>query len=713
MTGDSSSITGLNPSYAFGDSVDIDLTFTNSGDGSLAAGSDFNYTVYIAQTNDDLLLNTASVVVLGTGTATVATEVASGVDLDPANLVATLPFGLAEGNYYLGVEIDVNNDVEEQGLRPDGTGVNGEANNLFFSQIAVFQVTGISLQTALDDATSPITLGTFENVPDSAAFWFGRDDTGDTPVDDDQTFLEDEGAQSPALKQGDEASFQLLVPVSSLVKFDWAIFSGSDLNVLSVLVDGVVIDSISGNEPFAEVDPGILVPDNGIIEWRYSQGAATQGDFAVIDNVRVETNSQPDLIVSAINYTPGEYVLDVAGIAGAPNQLLGTEYLDITVEATNQGVDVIATTAFTSADLEIRLSIDRIYGNVDDIVLGTVSQVEGNFDSGNLMRFIGPVQLGDSIPEGCYYLIAKIDTNDALAEFSEANNILVTENRDVCITRLPALRIYNPNPLALAESVDGVNNYLDPRESGVVEVAFDLDEDLQYYSEAPMRLRFSVQNIGLDSIEADETWTTQVTLLGASRDDLSGATLPEDVIRAFGVSIDLGDFTIQQLMEGRSEAKPDGDILYLDLDLALPSGARLNDIIDEDKSFDDYLWIISIDLDSTDAVQQSQIIRESPALVAPTGNPWWIISSGEALSTDMSAPNTTDDDGLFGIKFQPLTVGEADWEAAWITADAAATDDDREYFLAYAFNRNPADRDTEAGQLPGTFGTDCGSDDVY
>ena len=178
LTGDSSSITGLNPSYAFGDSVDIDLTFTNSGDGSLAAGSDFNYTVYIAQTNDDLLLNTASVVVLGTGTATVATEVASGVDLDPANLVATLPFGLAEGNYYLGVEIDVNNDVEEQGLRPDGTGVNGEANNLFFSQIAVFQVTGISLQTALDDATSPITLGTFENVPDSAAFWFGRDDTG-------------------------------------------------------------------------------------------------------------------------------------------------------------------------------------------------------------------------------------------------------------------------------------------------------------------------------------------------------------------------------------------------------------------------------------------------------------------------------------------------------------------------------------------------------
>ena len=74
-------------------------------------------------------------------------------------------------------------------------------------------------------------------------------------------------------------------------------------------------------------------------------------------------------------------------------------------------------------------------------------------------------------------------------------------------------------------------------------------------------------------------------------------------------------------MEGRSDAKPDGDILYLDLDLALPSGARLNDIIDRGLSRStDYLWMISIDLDSTDAVQQSQIISESRHLVAPTGN---------------------------------------------------------------------------------------------
>ena len=102
-------------------------------------------------------------------------------------------------------------------------------------------------------------------------------------------------------------------------------------------------------------------------------------------------------------------------------------------------------------------------------------------------------------------------------------------------------------------------------------------------------------------------------------------------------------------MEGRSEAKPDGDILYLDLDLALPSGARLNDIIqgfEEDSVLDDYLWIISIDLDSTNAVQQSQIISESPAFVAPPGNPWWIIEFGtrpEALICLPRIPLTTTD----------------------------------------------------------------------
>ena len=100
------------------------------------------------------------------------------------------------------------------------------------------------------------------------------------------------------------------------------------------------------------------------------------------------------------------------------------------------------------------------------------------------------------------------------------------------------------------------------------------------------------------------------------------------VIDTFNVTIELGDFTVQELMEGRSDAKPNGDILDFDLDLALPSGARLNDIIDPDFAIADYLWLIEIKLDSTDVVRESEIVREDPALVAPTGLPWWIFNPG-------------------------------------------------------------------------------------
>jgi len=611
----------------------------------------------------------------------------------------TIPAEISlEAFYYVGAYVDWDDVENATWSIPESN----ETDNDRFTGAASLEIApSVLLNVAIDDEPATLTLEV-----GGPGGWFGVASSqiiGGASDDDD-------AAKSGPTSSGETSYFQTVVEGPSILDFDWKVSATNGSNFLEFSINGVVQDRITGEVDW-ESKQFFIPAGTQELRWAYRKtGEAGEfEDAGWVDLVAFTSFSDAELVLTTLNYTAGEYVLDVAGIAGEPDQLLGTEYLDITVEAQNQGENVTAIN-FTSADLEVRLSLDRTWGNGDDVVLGTVSQVEGDLTSGNLIRFLGPIQLGDSIPENSYYLMAKVDSNESVTEYDEVNNITISENRDVQITRLPALRIYNSNPLALAESIDGVNNYLDPRESGVVEVAFDLDEDLQYYSEAPMRLRFGVQNIGLDSIEADETWTTQVTLLGASRDDLSGATLPEDVIGAFSVSIDLGDFTIQELMEGRSEAKPDGDILNLDLDLALPSGARLNDIIDADKSIADYLWIISIDLDSTDAVQQSQIIRESPALVAPTGNPWWIISLGEALSTDMSAPNTTDDDGLFGINSQPFLVGAADWESLNFGYPTI----DQEYFLAYAFNRNPADGDTAGAQFPGTYGiTTVGADDVF
>ncbi|PXA02986.1 hypothetical protein DDZ13_14460 [Coraliomargarita sinensis] len=729
--------------YAYQDLVGLTLDLTNIGDGVLSGGTGFDYSVYITRTDEEADLDASSSTLLTSGTANQVTSVASGGSLDSITVLATLPYGLADGDYFIAVEIDANDDVLEQGLAPDGTGIDGEANNVFFTNSPNFAVADISLYEALEDQGGPpfafedgdvavptpptpyITQGT-----ESSALWFGRDDAGDATIpEDDATFTDGDGAQTPDLQAGEFAEFSLTVPESSLVRFDWQVFSASDQNELSVLVNGVEVASISGDVPLAEIDPAILVPNNGVVTWRYTKNAATVGDFGYIDNLRIDDNDDPDLVLTALNYTPGEYVLDIAGFAGAPNQLLGTEYLDITVEATNQGESITAT-SFTTADIEVRLSTDRIYGNDNDIVLGTVSQVEGDLLSGSLIRFIGPIQLGDSIPENSYYLIAKVDPNDqVVTEFSESNNMLISENRDVIVSRRPALRLYNPDATVTTEGSDGETNFLDPRELETIGdpnsevVAFDVDEGLFYYPEAPMRLRFSVQNIGLDRIQADEEWTVQVNLVGALRQSLQDAQSPDPNPQAFldffDEVINLGDFTVKQLMEGRSAAMPEGQILDFDVELAIPSGSRFTALLPEDRVITDYLWAIQIDLDANNEIPQSSIVREFPARIIPSGLPWLILNPFEGVvgddtdpgpafagsGNDLTLTNSEMDEGAFGLVPQLSTVSEASWEALYgVIADEAGTPTQVANFLAYAFNRNPNDGDTVGNQFPGSFG---------
>ncbi|MDQ8193042.1 CARDB domain-containing protein [Coraliomargarita sp. SDUM461004] len=717
ITGSGSSVSGFDAAgYEVGDAVNLQLDLVNIGDGILSAGSSFDYVLYIARSNDEQLFGSSSVVELGDGTVTLAADVASGAGLPQIDFSGTMPYGLAVGNYYLAVRIDSNNDIEEQDLDSDGSGVDGEENNLFYTAAASYVVDGISLQDALDDGLSALPLGSFEQSEDNDADWFGRSDVGSADSADDQTFEQAEGAQSPDLQLGEQAAFSLTVADSSLVRFDWAVSSGSDLNVLAVYVNGLpyvyedVQYAISGEVALYEVDPAVLVPSGGTIEWRYSKGAATVGDFAVVDNVRVETNDQPDLVVTALDYTAGEYVLDVAGIAGAPEQLLGTEYLDIVVEAKNQGSDVTAT-AFTVADIEVRLSVNEVYGDEDDIILGTFSEVEGDLLSGNLIRFIGPIQLGDSIPAGSYHLMARIDSNDEVAEFSELNNVVISGARDVVISRLPALRIANPMSTSagadtVLEIVDVTNNiyHLDPSDG--LEMAVDLNEGLLYYTEGELRMKFDIQNIGLGNVKSSDEWTTQINLRGIKREDVASAdaslTPFQDFVDAVDPTLTLGTFTVEEFMAGRSEANPSGSSVAIDLELALPSEARLLQIIEDDYSFADYLWFIEVVIDSTSALTQSEIVNEATGSVAPVEYPWWILNIQEILDSDsyLTDMNTSEVDGAFGITRAFSSMDATTWELLYPGYSTA----DSENLLAYAFNRSPSSGDTAGDQFPGSYG---------
>ncbi len=676
--------------YVSGDTIDTwSVTVTNNGLADVPPTPSFDVQLRVSGDNswgndgDFVLLTISDNQGLAVGESRTYSEATDGP--------LSIPLGISlDASYYFGAYVDWSDENPDSGVIPES---DEEDNVTFTSSASVDIAPAVTLNEAIDNLGLTLTVG-------GPGGWYGVDTTQIPGGASDGV----DAAKSGSTASGQTSYYQAVVEGPAVLSFDWKVSSRAGANFLEFSINDVVQERISGEVDWESQE--IFIPA-GTQELRWSYRKTGDGgafeDAGWVDQVALAPFSDPELVLTGVNYTPGEYVLDVAGIAGQPNQLLGTEYLDVTVEAENQGVDYTGP-AFSTADLEVRLSLDRIYGNGDDIVLGTVSQVEGTLEAGDLMRFLGPIQLGDSIPEDFYYLMARVDSNDEVDEYDEDNNVWISENRDIQITRLPALRIYNPDPDGNGpdshafEGSDGERFFLDPTNG--VAVPFDLDEDLFHYAEAPMRLRFAVQNYGLDRVDGNIRWTVQVNLQGAPREKLDEATDLDKYVGAFTAKVTLGEFTVQELMEGRSDAKPDGDIVDFDVELALPGGARLNDIIDSDTyTYEDYLWSLEIVLDSTNAIEESEIVSESPALIAAAELPWWILNPFE--TTDFFATNSDASDGLFGINFQPSLVAATDWEAVYPGYPTSDTDN----LLAYAFNRNPVDGDTAGGQFPGTYGT--------
>ena len=710
-----SSVVGITDTYQYDDASGDILLFvglTNGGEGTLVAGSTFDLEVYASTTNDPLLINGTSSYLLATVPVTVASDVAAGADLAFTMVSSTLPYGVPLGDYYLGLVIDSDDTVKEQGalptvLVPDQTRDDGEGNNIFFTPSASFEVVGITLQEALEDVVGPLNTIT----TDGDAAWFGRSGDGDTAtVDDNQIFTDDDGAQSPRLAEGESASFSLVIDTTSVVTFEWGIEGESDLNELSLIFNGVEIRSISGDTAFATIDPAVLVPDNSILTWVYTKNAATTGDVAYVDNIELAPNTLPDLVLTNIDYTPGTYVLDVAAIVGAPEQKLGTMTLDITVEAENQGEDLpLGTGVFTSADLEVRLSTDRTYGNGDDIVLGSFSQVEGGFGSGELLRFIGGLPLRDDIPEGDYYLIAKIDSNERVAEFSDLNNIFITENRDVTIEARPRLRLFDT-------AIAGITS----TNSQFYTDVMGYDEEKLYTPGASMQVALSIHNYGLDDLIDDESgelqdFINELYIVAVDREDLEGyiANVESDLStidfeQIVGGSLLLDDFSVLADLQGRRAGFPDGDVVNINLEVILPNATRLSSLIG-DKSISDFVYFLRVVIDSPNDILESSLVNIWNN-VNVTAIPTSFDPGAPFFDPAVFAPYDDEDDGLFSIT-GVVASDLSSWNDLYgVTADPVA---DPANFLAYAFNRNPSSNDTVDNRFPGSYGFDEVAGDDY
>lgn len=454
------------------------------------------------------------------------------------------------------------------------------------------------------------------------------------------------------------------------------------------------------------------------LRWVYEKNGTAAGyeDAGWIDQLEIYDfpSDLPELVLTNIDYVPGTYVLDVDAIEGQPEMKLGTRFLDISVEAQNQGNDLPPlsgvtqgndspplTGELTPADLEVRLSTDRIYGNDGDYVLGSFNQIEGSLESGELLRFIGGLPLGNHIPEGDYYLIARIDPGNRLQdEYSKSNNIFITTNNDVRVERRPRLfmrdfDLDNGNSALVRADADADTSYL----ADFVEY----DETKLYTPEAPLRAQLQIQNIGLDDL-FDENgqiieWTTRVNLVAVLKDDLELIGSADDFVGLLTDPLRLRDFDVAQAMQGRRDGVPEGDVIQIDLEMNLPTAINIRSILEEGEPFEDYMFFLQFVVDVNDTVIESGIL-----------NVWNNLNFELAAPIDSSDPTTDVDDGLFQI-VSSVPDNLASWKLRYgLPLVGATLAQEEEWLLNYAFAMNPL---TAGSSSPVSYGYDVIESETY
>jgi hypothetical protein len=491
------------------------------------------------------------------------------------------------------------------------------------------------------------------------------------------------------------------------------------------MINGVVQNSISGEIDWTS-QQYFIPAGTQELRWTYRKTgeAGAFADVGWLDAVSLSPFSGPELALTDVNYTAGEYVLDVeALIGGGGDNFVGTRYLDITVEAANQGdtlpefpgTEPLSPTDpsnFSAADIEVRLSLDRQYGNADDIILGSFAQAEGGLDSGQLLRFIGPLPLGDSIPEGFYYLMAKIDTFALVAddEFTTANNLWIGEQRDVQITRLPQLD--------LVTSVAVIGN-----STGKAGDLFDLDETKVRYPSEPYKFNLTIRNVGLGRVAGSEVFENSVELVGFLEEDLIELFAAEEPptladFQGLGAPYSLGDFGIQELLRGRSfdedsDTSNPGDSVSALIEGFFPSTLRLLQagVIEEDRGLSEYFFYLRFNVDLGGDIRESDEVNrwdgfDPGALVF---NQVTIDDNGTPGDTsDDTVENVFTDSGDNGLfQFNQLSIINAGaWAALYGVPAPLIGDSDTDGtsdFLEYAFNRNPTLNDSNV-PIYGSYG---------
>ena len=139
----------------------------------------------------------------------------------------------------------------------------------------------------------------------------------------------------------------------------------------------------------------------------YHADKITMNDANVKVDFPLDSIQQPDLTISDLNYAGGTY---------DPGD-------EITIAVTQRNQGLTGVSSKQKYRIELRLSADHIWGNVDDIILDPTLLIKSGLGAGNSKIVSQEFTIPQEIRPGAYYVAAQVDSTNVVSEDEEANNI--------------------------------------------------------------------------------------------------------------------------------------------------------------------------------------------------------------------------------------------------------------------------------------------------
>jgi alpha-tubulin suppressor-like RCC1 family protein len=416
-----------------GATLPVDVEISNTGTGSIPAGVGlgFEYRLLLSSLADESVGNVYDL------------EITLPVDELPyeggldngdsviRSITVSIPEEVTLGMYFLGAVVDSGADIDEL----------SESNNTAFTASDIVEIIGISIEEALDiDGVTFPSVSDPKLVLSGDSDFFGKEDsTVITPLVDGVT-LNDGSLSSPSLLAGESASLTFTFDEPREVSFRWKSATSSSQNNLFFGANLIPIEPetagsptrLSGTKDWEEVS--YIVPKDTPVGFTYEQGVAGPDDRVFIDELRVSAPiTLPDYIVRTIDYQVGDYVLQ-------------QDRLTVTVTGINRGADFPLPDDFS---VHVWLSLDEVAGDEDDVSLGELSSFQ-ILDNGSRFIYQAIFSLPEELMDAPYYVLARVDSQNAVTEYNEAvaftvddNNFKFSDTAGVNIDRRADLRVTN------------------------------------------------------------------------------------------------------------------------------------------------------------------------------------------------------------------------------------------------------------------------------